>query len=218
MSTVGPSSSEPPRPAAWRGWWRTLRRLFAHQAVAVAAALIVGAVLGVAGARSVSDDPEVEARRAIEATLLPLAIDADGVWTSSSESRRSVSDALVEFRRDGDPSLVEEHLEAWLASYDNYVTRLAGEHVTAAAARPVQRQVIAGVTLSRDAVEVLGHAAAVHRAGGDPRVVEDLLTEVGRLRHRSEQLLQQARAATGDLAGQPVDVGPLDPVTGFPRP
>jgi hypothetical protein len=214
---VGPQSGELPRPAAWRGWLRTLRGVFATRAVAVTAALIVGAVLGTVGARSVADDPMLEARRAIEATLLPLAIDADGVWTSSSDTRRSVSDAFVAFRRDRETALVEAHLDGWLASYDNYLTQLAGEHLTPAA-RPVQRQLIAGVTLSRDAVEVLGHAAEVQLAGGEPATVEDLLTEVGRLRQRSEQLLQAARAASGDLAGQTVDVGPLDPVLPFPGP
>jgi hypothetical protein len=217
VSSAG-ASGELPRPAAWRRVLHTLRRVFAHRAIAVTAALIVGAVLGILVARSVADDPTIDARRVIDGALLPLAVDADAIWTSSTENRRAVSDALVQFRRDDDPTLVEEHLEAWLSSYDNYLTQLAGLYLDPAAARPVQRQVIAGITLSRDAVEVLGHAADVQRADGDPGTVEDLLTEVGRLRLRSEQLLQGARAASGDLGGQTVDVGPLGPVTRFPRP
>jgi hypothetical protein len=159
--------------------------------------------------------PDARARRAVDTELLPLAVDADDIWTSS-DARASVSDALVALRGDdGDPQLVEDHLAEWLDAYDTKIIKIAGLHLPEQA-RPVQRQVIAGVTLSRDAVEVLGHAADVFRATEQQVQVEELLVEVGRLRRRSEQLLQAARAASGDLAGDLVDVGPLEPVTPFP--
>jgi hypothetical protein len=58
---------------------------------------------------------------------------------------------------------------------------------------------------------VLGHAATVE----DAEHRQDLLTEVGRLRQRSEQLMQSARAALLDLDGQRADVAPLSPLTSF---
>jgi hypothetical protein len=214
VSTVESPSGELPTPPAWRRHLWTLGTVLATRPAAIAAALTVGLVLGLVAARAVADDPLVEARRAVESTLLPLAADVDAIWTHSTDARPAVADAVVAFRRDADPDLVGANLEGWLAAYDTAQVRLAGLYLPPLA-RPVQRQVVAAVTLSRDAVEVLGRAAEVQAATGDDAAVEDLLVEVGRLRQRSEQVTQAARAATGDLAGQTVDVAPLGPVSGF---
>jgi len=188
--------------------WRRFRSAMPWRQVIVVglAMLLVGVVVG----RVSTADPASEAARAIDANLLPLALDADGIWTSGSVDREPVSEAFVLLRREDDPSLVEAHHEQWLQAYDAMLVQLAGEPLDTAA-RPVQRQFIASVVLSRDAVEVLAHAATVD----DPVHRQDLLTEVGRLRQRSEQLMQSARASMLDLDGQRADVSPLGDVTDF---
>lgn len=175
-------------------------------AVIVMVSLLIGGLIG----RGSAPGPGADARRAVESAVLPIALDADGIWTSSTEGRVAVSDALVALRREGDASLVDAHVEGWLSAYDAALVRLSAADVPASA-RPVQRQFITAVTLSRDAVEVLGHAAAVE----DERLRRDLTTEVGRLRTRSEQLTASARASTSDLDGTRTDVAPLPPLRSF---
>lgn len=174
--------------------------------LATAAALLVGGAIG----RVTAPGPEADAHRAVEAAVLPVALDADGIWTSSTEGRVSVSEALIALRREGDPQLVDAHLEGWLGAYDAALVRLAAADVPPSA-RPVQRQFINAVTLSRDAVEVLGHAATVD----DELLRRDLTTEVGRLRTRSEQLTARARASISDLEGTRTDVAPLPALRSF---
>jgi hypothetical protein len=171
-------------------------------------ALLAGVVVG----RTSAPGPEAVARQAIETQLVPEALDADAVWTTGGEGRGPVNEALVALRREGDPAPVEADLQAWLDAYDLGLTRLAGLDLPPIA-RPVQRQFIAAVALSRDAVEVLGHAATVD----DDLARHDLTTEVGRLRQRSEQLFQAARAASIDLddQNQRADTSPLGPVRSF---
>jgi len=183
------------------------RRLRLGWMVAIAVvSLLVGGAIG----RATAPGSGPDAREAIETSVLPIALDADGIWTSSTEDRVAVSDALITLRRAGDPSLIETHLEGWLDAYDAALERLAAAEVPGSA-RPVQRQFITAVTLSQDAVEVLGHAAAVD----DELHRQDLLTEVGRLRTRSEQLTASARASTSDLHGARTEVAPLPPLRGF---
>lgn len=213
MSAPAVDDRPPAAPAArWRqrlaAAWRWLRSTPGLLAVSLLAGALVGGVV----VSTVAPTPEDDARRAVESTLLPIAVDADGIWTSSADARGAVSEALVALRRDDDPRLVEANVELWLEAYDAVLIRLAGLDLPASA-RPVQRQVISGVTLSRDAVEVLELAALTD----DPAARRDLTTEVGRLRQRSEQLVQGARASTGDLGGQRVDVAPLPPITTFPE-
>lgn len=170
------------------------------------AAVALGAVIGRVSAPS----PQVDARRAIEASALPLALDADGIWTSSADGRSPVSEALVALRRDGDATLVADHLGDWLAAYDVALARLA-DVALPPPARPVQRQLITAVTFSRDATEVLGHAASLD----DEVARRDLTTEAGRLRTRSEQVMQSARASMVDMEGSETEVGPLPALRSF---
>jgi hypothetical protein len=212
-------------PPSWRARLAPIRDVVATPTGVTVFALVFGVVLGLVVADLRSDDTYDRARRAVDTSLLPLAVDADSIWTSS-DARPSVSEALVALRTGDDPRLVEIHLDEWLDAYDTAIIKIAGLDLPPNA-RPVQRQVIAGLTLSRDAVEVLGHAAVVARASdqaagggasGQQVRVDELLVEVGRLRQRSEQLLQAARAASGDLVGDQrvrPDVGPLPPATSF---
>jgi hypothetical protein len=171
---------------------------------------LIALLLGLWVGRTGAPGPGAEARAAVEATVLPIALESDGIWTAGADGRPAVSEGLVAVRREGDPELVVQNLEVWIEAYDQVLVRMAGVDLPPMA-RPVQRQFITAVSLSRDAVEVLGHAASVE----DDLARRDLTTEVGRLRSRSEQLMQSARASTGDLDGRRTDVSPLPPVRGF---
>lgn len=199
-----PDATTPPRPSPAqhaRAWWYRLRRAGIGRWIVVA---VVAATIGFAAGRGTAPTGDPDARPAIEAAVIPLVLDADGIWTSGSADRPPVSEALVLLRRDGEASLVEEHLDEWLNAYDAILVRLAGVDLPPTA-RPVQRQFMAAVTLSRDAVQLLGHAATVE----DPIHRDELIVEVGRLRQRAEQLTQAARASALDLDGQRTDVSPL---------
>ena len=206
----GPStgSIEPPR---WRRMvdrWRVqARRGHAGRLLLVA---IVAVFVGVGLGRITTPDPGSESRSAVEGSVLLIALEADGIWTSTSQDRAAVSDGLVALRRDDDPRIIEENLDGWLTSYDAAVVRIAGVDLSGPG-RPIQRQLITALTLSRDAVEVLGHAATVD----DEVLMLDLTTEVGRLRSRSEQLIQSARASTAELDGGRTDVSPLPELRDF---
>ena len=204
---TAPGGARPPRASLLARWSLQVRR---HHLGRLATVAGLGLLLGLALGRATAPGPEADAQRAIESEVLPIAFDADGIWTSSSEDQAPVSDALVALRRDGDPTLVVENEAAWLAAYDTAVVRLAAADVPPTA-RPVQRQLISAVTLSRDAVEVLAHAAEVE----DEVLRRDLTTEVGRLRARSEQLTASARASASDLDGSRTDVSPLPQLRDF---
>jgi hypothetical protein len=201
-------SGAPPR---WRRqvdrWRVQARRGHIGRIIVVA---VVAVFVGVGIGRVTAPDPGAASRSAVERSVLLIALEADGIWTSTSEGQAAVSDGLVALRRDGDPRIVEENLDAWLTSYDAAVVRIAGVDLSGPG-RPIQRQLITALTLSRDAVEVLGHAATV-----DDEVLRlDLTTEVGRLRSRSEQLIQSARASTAEMDGGRTDVSPLPPLRDF---
>ncbi|MEX2549192.1 MAG: hypothetical protein WD638_03110 [Nitriliruptoraceae bacterium] len=203
----GPGASRAPRTSLLARWSLQVRR---HHLGRLATVAIVAMLLGIGLGRATAPGPEADAQQVIVSSVLPIAFDADGIWTSSSEDRAPVSDALVALRRDGDPTLVREHGDAWVAAYDAAIVRLAAVDAPPTA-RSVQRQLISAVTLSRDAVEVLAHAAEVE----DELLRRDLTTEVGRLRARSEQLTASARASASDLDGTRTDVSPLPPLRGF---
>lgn len=170
--------------------------------------IIIGVLVGTIIGRTTAPSTDVESAEVIERRLLPLVLDADGIWTSASGERPPVADGLVALRTDGNPTVTRGWASSWLASYDSILVQLAGVDVPPSA-RSVQRQFIAAVTMSRDAIEVLAYAASGH----DDDVIRDLTTEVGRLRQRSEQMVQAARASVSDLRGQRADVGLPTPVT-----
>ena len=182
------------------------RQRWALIALVTAVALVIGIGIGRVSAPEGTDS----VTEAVELTVLPLALEADEIWTASTEGRPAVSEGLVALRSHGDTTLIGEHLDDWLMAYDTSLVRLSGADLPSVA-RPIQRQLITATTLSRDAVEVLGHAARV--ANDDLRT--DLITEVGRLRSRSEQLTQSARASLSDLDGSRTDIAPLPELRGF---
>jgi hypothetical protein len=173
--------------------------------------VIATLVIGIAIGRWTAPAENTAAQQLLEEQVLPIALDADGIWTSASGDAVPVSEALVAIQRDEDPTLVQESAQQWLAAYDEALGRAAAVEVPPEA-RPVQRQFIAAITLSRDAVEVLQRAADV----ADPGRRQGLLTEVGRLRVRGEQLTQSARASILDVSGHEGDVSRLPDLPAFP--
>jgi hypothetical protein len=187
------------RPSTWQRAVVRARRLNLARMVLVG---LLALALGLGIGRWTVPDGTPEARVAVERNVLSLALDADGIWTSSTiADRPPVSEGLMRVRDGGADGEVHQWTEDWISAYDTVLVRLAGLDMPAEA-RPVQRQFISAVTLSRDAVEVLRHAATVE----DAATREVLLREVLRLRQRAEDLTQAARASVRDLGGGSSDV------------
>jgi hypothetical protein len=190
------------RPSTWQRAVVRARRLNLLRMVLIG---LLALALGIGIGRWTVPEGNVEARQAVERTLLQLALDSDGIWTSGAGADRpAVSEGLIRFRDGGADEEIRGWTEEWISAYDSVLVRMTGLDLPAEA-RPVQRQFIAAVTLTRDAVEVLRHAAEVD----DAATREVLLTEVLRLRQRSEDLTQAARASVRDLAGGSSDVSGL---------
>jgi hypothetical protein len=198
---IGPSRLRLPR---WLRLDHPRRRPW-RVAVMLIVALAVGAVAG--GTRE-RDERDIAAAE-LERLLLPLLGELDATWSAGRDGRAPIADVLDGLRRDASgPS--ETDVEAWLQTHDNLVLRIAGLDLRPEG-RAVQRQAIAAVTLSRDAVEVLQRAAAYN-----PGVTRSqLVIEATRLRLRSEQQVLAVRASVDDLAGLRRRVSPLAPVPGF---
>lgn len=189
--------------------YRARRAGLVRTLVLVALALVAGFLAG----RGTTPDPLAAVRAQLENEVLPLVFDADGIWTSPITGGLAVSEGMVGLQRDGDAAPIVEAESRWLNAYDELLGRIAAIEV-APEGRPVQRQFITGVTLSRDAVVVLSRAARIEdearRAG--------LLTEAARLRIRSEQSVQSARAGIDDLGRGTGQVEPLPDLPPFPAP
>jgi hypothetical protein len=189
------------RPSTWQRAVVRARRLNLLRMVLIG---LLALALGIGIGRWTVPEGNVEARQAVERTLLQLALDSDGMTSGAGEDRPAVSEGLIRFRDGGADEEIRGWTEEWISAYDSVLVRMTGLDLPAEA-RPVQRQFIAAVTLTRDAVEVLRHAAEVD----DAATREVLLTEVLRLRQRSEDLTQAARASVRDLAGGSSDVSGL---------
>lgn len=197
--SVRPEEPDERTPSALRSppWWHRLRfaarrRNLGTTVVAATVALLLGLALG----RSVASGIAPEDRALLEGPLAMLVLDADVVWTAGSGDRPGVAEGLQRLRRDDDPAAITRHARGWLEAYDTVLLRLSAVEV-APELRPIQRQFINSVMLTRDAVEVL-LAAAESR---DPVARRDLSSEALRLRARAEHLNQAARASLDDLAG-----------------
>lgn len=182
------------RMTAWQRAVITSRRLqLARLSLVALAALLVGVGIG----RWTVPDGDRDARAAVEDRVQPLALEADDIWTSQlSGDRPAVAEGVPMIRRGERLDDVEIWAADWLEAYDTLLIRLTGLDLTPEA-RPVQRQFVSAVTLSRDAVDVLRQAAAIDDEG----TRETLVGESLRLRERAEHLTQSARAAVRDLGG-----------------
>lgn len=173
--------------------WRAARSsALLPMTAAVVAALLLGGLVGRATAPTVDDT----GLASLERQVLPLVVDADAVWTVGIDGAPGVGRQLQAFRAEGDVDALDPHIGTWLEAHDTVLRRIVGIEVPASV-RPIQRQFVAAVTLSRDAVELVAEAADT----SDPAVQRDLSSEAVRLRIRSEQLTQSAQAAVTDLRG-----------------
>jgi hypothetical protein len=188
-----PAPPSPTRSQSLQLRWRAVQR---SGVLAVVAAAAVALVIGVLVGRATAPAIDSAAIAGIEREVLPLVIDADAIWTGGTDGAPAVGLQLQSLRLAGDPAAVEPHVGVWLEAYDTVLRRIVGVEVEPSV-RPVQRQLVAAVTLSRDAVELTAEAAAVDDAG----TRRDLTSEAVRLRIRAEQLTQSAQAALTDLRG-----------------
>ena len=188
----GPSTGPTSAPIHASGGGRRTGIPLATLVLVAAGAALLGLVVG----RLVAPAPAADAATIVERDVVPLSVDADGLWAAGSGDLPAISEHLSTLRRDGVNDDIGAHAEAWLDQYDSIVRRMVGVDVPAPA-RPVQRQFVHAVTLSRDALEVMVEASEAD----DPARRRDLSSEALRLRTRSEQLTQTARASLSDLRG-----------------
>lgn len=184
-----------PRPHPWR---RQMTSVPWGRVVLVAAVALVAFGLGVITGSSTAVSGSVVAASTLERELLPLARAADAIWTDEGDGGPPVAVAVTQLRREGDVAAVRANVDAWLRTYDRVLRDMARIEVPPVG-RAVQRQFLAGVVVSRDALEVLDHAVEVDSAGGRRLLVAESI----RLRSRSESLSQAARTSLNRL----VDVG-----------
>lgn len=195
-----------PQPARWRRWrarvpWRIV--------VASMALVLVAFALGILTGRSAQPPPGAAAAAALEQELLPLVREADSIWTGDTEDDPAVAVALASLRSTGDPQLVVDNATSWVAQYDRLLADVARVDVPPEG-RPVQRQFLGGLVVSRDAVEVLVRAADAESTGARRLLIAESI----RLRSRSEFLTQSARTSLNRLT-DPVR-GDGDQNTGVP--
>jgi hypothetical protein len=188
-----PAPPSPTRSESIQLRWRAAAR---SGVPVVVAAVIAAALLGFVVGRASTPRVDETALATLEREVLPLVVDADAIWTAGADRAPPVGRALQTLRRDDDPGAVEPHVGVWLDAYDAVLRRIVGAELSPTV-RPVQRQLVAAVTLSRDAVELTGEAAAT----ADPTTRRELTSEAVRLRIRAEQLTQNAQAALTDLRG-----------------
>lgn len=170
------------RPGAWA----------ASMVLVAAVAMLLGVGLGRVFPAPVGADAAV----LLERDVVPLAVDADGLWTAGVGELPPVSEHLSQLRREGVNPDIAEFAQPWGEALDGIVRRMVGVEVPAIG-RPAQRQFVQAVTLSRDALDVMVEAAATD----DPQQRRDLSSEALRLRTRAEQATQMARASLSDLRG-----------------
>lgn len=173
--------------------WRRLQR---SPVVPVTLAAIVALTIGILIGRAFAPTVDDTAVAVVNREVVSLAVDADALWTAGSSGLPAVSDQLQQLRTSGDPEVVTPYVEGWLDAYDAVLRRLVGVEVPPSV-RPVQRQFVTAVTLTRDAVELLGSAAEAD----EPAVMRDLTSEVLRLRIRAEEFTQTAQAGLNELEG-----------------
>lgn len=178
-------------------WHARSRTGWVALAATAIAALILGATLG----RMSAPGPASEAATVVTQEIVPLSVDADGLWTAGSGDLPPIGEQLAALRREPSPSTAASIQAAgpgWRDAHDAVLRRMVGVEVDPRV-RPVQREFVHGVTLSRDALDLLVAAA---EAGDDPTLQRYLSSEAIRLRTRSEQVTQMARASLADVTGR----------------
>lgn len=185
-----------PAPSVSESVQLKLRRVTSSALVPLGAVAVAALVLGLLAGRATAPTVDATAVDVVAREVVPLAVDADALWTAGAHDLPAVGDQVQELRRTGDASAVTPYVEGWLEAYDSLLRRIVGVEVPPSA-RPAQRQFVVALTLNRDAVVLLGTAAEAD----DPALLRDLSSEALRLRIRAEEVTQTAHASLRDLGG-----------------
>jgi len=174
-------------------------------ALAMLVALGSGGILGLQR----TSDPGAIGAAAFDETVAPLLREVDTLWSSGRDGRPPIGAAVTTLRQAGPPPDAAT-VAGWLEAHDTLLVRIVGADVPLVA-RGAQRQGIVAVTLSRDAVEVLGRAAQL--PSGAAR--DEMVAESIRLRLRSEQVTLAVEASVDDLRGERRRLSVLPQLPGF---